>query len=93
MWWIALVVGGFIAVAIILIVLSNIKHDRGDYRDGGGKQVGGDNRSTFFMAANDRAGVLGEQTANYYLRPLLRSDEYLLANLLVPLRSGYTRKK
>ena len=33
--------------------------------------------------------MYGEKVVNYHLRPLLREDEYLLANLLLPLRNGH----
>ena len=90
MWLIALVVVAVIILIIIIaVVVSSSRNDRGDYGDGGGTQVGGGERIPFFTPANDRAGMWGEKLVNYHLRPLLREDEYLLANLLLPLRNGY----
>ena len=90
MWWIALViVAVIILIVIIVAIASSVSHDRGDYRDGGGTQVGGGERIPFFTPANERAGMWGEKLVNYHLRPLLREDEYLLANILLPLRNGH----
>lgn len=38
----------------------------------------------------ERRGAQGENCANYHLHHLLMEDEYLLTNLLLPLRNGYT---
>ena len=92
MWWIILIsilipaisVGTF----VVLIIISKIKHQHGDYNDGGGIHIGAHQRVSFFTPANDRAGIVGEKRANYHLRTLLRNDEYLLTNLLLPLRNG-----
>lgn len=90
MWWILGVVAGVILlIVIIALIASNVSHDRGDYGDGGGTQVGGGERIPFFTPANDRAGMWGEKIVNYHLRPLLREDEYLLVNLLLPLKNGH----
>lgn len=78
-----------IIVIIIIAIVSSVNHDKGDYRDGGGTQIGGSERIPFFTPANDRAGMRGEKVVNYHLRPLLRQDEYLLANLLLPLKNGH----
>ena len=88
MW--AIIVAVIIVVLIIIVaVASSVKHDRGDYKDGGGTQVGGGERIPLFTPAKDRAGMWGEKVVNYHLRPLLREDEYLLVNLLLPLKNGY----
>lgn len=82
----------FAVMLLIILIISFAawsKHDKGDYGDGGGMQVGGDQETHFFMPANDRAGIWGERIVNYHLRPLLRQDEYLLANLLLPLKNGH----
>ena len=90
MWWIALVIVVVIILIIVIVaIVSSVSHDRGDYRDGGGTQVGGGERIPFFTPANERAGMWGEKVVNYHLRPLLREDEYLLANILLPLRNGH----
>lgn len=88
MWWIIGIVIAIIVI-IIIIAISSAQHDKGDYGDGGGTQVGGGERIPFFTPANDRAGMWGEKVVNYHLRPLLKQDEYLLANLLLPLRNGH----
>lgn len=40
-------------------------------------------------AANDYAGRVAESEVNATLRELLRDDEYLLTNLLLPLKNGH----
>lgn len=89
MWWIIGIVIAIVAIIIIIVAISSSRHDKGDYGDGGGTQVGGGERIPFFTPVNDRAGIWGEKVVNYHLRPLLRQDEYLLANLLLPLRNGH----
>jgi len=94
MWWIIVVIIGVFLVCLIIGIIvstySKNKLNNGDYKDGGGRFIGGNNyHSSFFMPADDRAGKEGEYQTNYYLRPLLRNDEYILANILVPLKNGY----
>lgn len=89
MWWIPLIIVLVILVILIIIgVVTASRHDKGDYGDGGGTQIGGDNHVPFFTPANERAGIRGEHFVNYHLRPLLREDEYLLANVLLPLKNN-----
>ena len=89
MWWIAIVVVFILlAIVILLAVLSIHVHNKGDYGDGGGTYVGGANNASFFTSANEKAGVYGEQLVNYHLRPLLRADEYLLANVILSTKYG-----
>ena len=87
MWWIFAILAPIILIAIIIAIV--LSHDRGDYKDGGGTQIGGGERIPFFITANERAGMWGEKVVNYHIRPLLREDEYLLANLLLPLQNGH----
>lgn len=90
MWWIALIVVAVIMLALVAVaIVKGINHDKGDYKDGGGIQLGGDERIPFFTPANEKAGMRGERHVNYHLRPLLREDEYLLANVLLPLKNGH----
>lgn len=79
-----------IFLIVIAIYVSRLNHDKGDYRDGGGKQVGSSGQTATFANEAEVAGFQGEKFANYHLRPLLRNDEYLLTNLLIPLRNGKT---
>ena len=90
MLWIVVSIIAIILIIIIIIavVVTNFS-SRGDYGDGGGTQVGGSERIPFFTPANERAGMWGEKIVNYHLRPLLREDEYLLANILLPLKNGH----
>lgn len=89
MWWIVipivLIVIGLIVGFAVLIVYT---YNRGDYGDGGGNTIGGNNNVSFFAPKNERAGVWGENFANYHLRPLLRNDEYLMGNLLFTFKDG-----
>ena len=90
MWWIPLVaVLVLSAIPIVAVLLTNHIHNRGDYKDGGGKYVGGANNTSFFAPANEKAGNYGEKLVNYHLRPLLRADEYLLANVILKTKSGW----
>ena len=96
MWWtigiIAIIAAVVITIAIcvvIIVVCLNASPARGDYGDGGGTQVGGTEDVPFFIPANERAGMQGEKRVNYHLRPLLQKDEYLLANVLLPLKNGF----
>ena len=77
-----------ILIFLLMFFLIQRNHNKGDYNDGGGTQVGGDEEIHFFMPANDKAGIRGERTTNYHIRPLLKNDEYLMANLLFPLKNG-----
>ncbi len=90
MWqfWIVVVIA--LIVSVVLIIIIKAIHNRGDYRDGGGIQKGGSNYPSIWNSSNERAGIRGERFANYHLRPLLRSDEYLLANVLLPLKNNHT---
>lgn len=97
MWWIiAIVIGAIVVIGVIIVIVVGIvsgsdinDHYKGDYGDGGGKQIGGREHVSFFTPANDRAGIWGEEFVNYHLRPLLRNDEFLLANVLLPLKNGH----
>ena len=89
MWWIPLIIVlVIVAILAMIIVLITLLHDKGDYGDGGGTYVSGADETSFFAPANERAGAVGENQVNYYLRPLLRSDEYLLANVILKLKNG-----
>lgn len=85
---IIVVIALVILILVVAILVGTHLHERGDYRDGGGQQFGGNEKIPFFIAANDRAGMKGEKHINYDIRPLLRSDEYLLAHVLLPLKEG-----
>ena len=96
MWWIALIFPiVIILVFIIAIFISSAGDKRKDHKkDNDNNQTNVNETSTsephmFFMPANDRAGILGEQRLNYELRHLLKEDEYLLSNLLLPLKNGH----
>ena len=90
MWTIILsLLGAGLLIIVIAAVLYESNHNKGDYGDGGGTQVGGGERIPFFTPAHEKAGMMGEKIVNYHLLPLLRQDEYLLANLLIPLRNGH----
>ena len=91
-WWIPLLIIlgilGFVAVIIIIIVVVSSSNQNGDYNDGGGKQIGAPGQPTIFMSPQETKGIEGERLANFSLRKLLREDEYLLCNVLLPLKSG-----
>lgn len=90
MWVAALIIAIVLIIAIIAGALLSIHfHDKGDYGDGGGTFVGGENHTSLFTPANERAGSYGERLVNYHLRPLLRADEYLLANVILNAKNGW----
>lgn len=89
MWEMVIFISSILFIIIIFFILS-YKHKKGDYGDGGGHQVGGEEHISFFAPRNDKAGMWGERIVNYHLRLLLRNDEYLLANILLPLNNGYS---
>ena len=91
MWWIVIViivVVVFLIAFIVVFVLLAI-YGLDNHSDSSGIHIGGKEHPSHFVPANELAGILGEKTANYLLKPLLREDEYLLANVLLPLRNGY----
>ena len=59
MWWL-IIIPFVIVIALIIFLVALIiaitnAHNNGDYGDGGGAQVGGEDNIPFFMPANDRA--------------------------------------
>ena len=88
-WFFVIVFAAIIIIFLIaFFIYLLIHHDRSDYKDGGGIQIGGDEKINIFAPANDKAGIHGEKIVNEELRLLLRNDEYLLVNLLLPLKNG-----
>lgn len=77
-----------IAIIILAFFVLTSKEKKGDHNDGGGKRYGGLQHIDFFQSKQTRAGEEGEAYVNRHLRVLLRNDEYLLANLLIPLKNG-----
>lgn len=89
MWWIPLIIVlAIVAIVTVLVLLATYANNKGDYGDGGGTYIRGTDETPFFAPANERAGAIGEKQVNYYLRPLLRSDEYLLANVILKTKNG-----
>lgn len=89
MWWIPLIIVlVIVAIVAVLVLLVTYANNKGDYGDGGGTYIRGTDETPFFAPANERAGAVGEKQVNYYLRPLLRSDEYLLANVILKTKNG-----
>ena len=88
-WFFVIVFAAIIIIFLIaFFIYFLIHHDRSDYKDGGGIQIGGDEIINIFAPANDKAGIHGEKIVNEELRLLLRNDEYLLVNLLLPFKNG-----
>ena len=88
-WFFVIVFAAIIIIFLIaFFIYLLIHHDQSDYKDGGGIQIGGDEKINIFAPANDKAGIHGEKIVNEELRLLLRNDEYLLVNLLLPLKNG-----
>ncbi len=78
-WIIGIVVA--VALFIVIILLKTNKKDEHD-------QYG--QKTTLFMPLNEKRGIQGEREVNYTLLKLLKEDEYLLTNILIPLRNGRT---
>ena len=89
MWVFLLILGITIAIILIVAIISVTKKENGDYKDGGGSQLGGNERVPFFAPQNERAGLIGENIINNHLRLLLRNDEYLLTNVLLPVNGDF----
>ena len=88
-WFFVIVFAAIIIIFLIsFFIYLLIDHDRSDYKDGGGIRIGGDEIINIFAPANDKAGIHGEKIVNEELRLLLRNDEYLLVNLLLPFKNG-----
>ncbi|MFA7192545.1 MAG: nuclease-related domain-containing protein [Bacilli bacterium] len=47
-------------------------------------------QKSLFTPKNERRGIEGERIAEKYLRKILKDDEYLLKNILLPLKNGYS---
>ena len=87
----------FIIVAIILIIvfvvatiilcISLTRHY--DSSDSGGVQVGGSEEVSSSLKDDEKVGARGEIEVNHHLRQILRYDEYLLVNLLLPFHHGH----
>jgi len=88
--WILLVatVAVIVIIIIVTIIASLNNQDSYNYNDVG-TYVDDSKNIPSLTPANDRAGMRGEEVVNYHLRSLLRQDEYLLANLLLPLKNGH----
>ena len=89
MWILILIVGLILVILLILAISSIGRRDKSDYKDGGGTQLGGNGKVPFFAPQNERAGKIGENIINNHLRLLLRNDEYLLTNVLLPVNEKY----
>lgn len=81
MWRIIPIIFGVVAViaiiGIIVLISTKVKDS-------------GEARYKSRVAPNERAGKVAENVVNYHLRSLLHDDEYLLSNILIPLRNGDT---
>ena len=89
---IILTVIGIISIVAILALavvwFFNHMYDGKSKKQRGGIQIGGDERISFFSPNNEKAGKRGEKTVNHFLRLLLKEDEYILVNVLLPLKNG-----
>ena len=89
MWWIFLIVLAILILFYIVVYALIHNHKNKKENKHLGTQVGGDKKISFFLNNEDKAGIEGEKCVNYCLRRLLKEDEYLLANVLIPLKNGY----
>ena len=87
MWWIIII--SIVALTLIVSIIIGInvsKRDKDDWGDSDSDitHIGGSQKPS----PTEFAGLWGERWVNHHIRPLLRPDEYLLANVLLPLKSG-----
>ncbi len=81
MWWILIIVLSIILITSIALIFVLMKEKRGGTNN--------DFQLPHLHSASERAGLIGEKTTGFHLRRLLEEDEFLLANLLIPLRNGH----
>ena len=74
---IAIAVAAFVGIILLKIVKSGAHNHYGQ-------------KTTLVMPLNEKRGIQGEIKVNKTLRKLLKYDEYLLTNLLIPLKNGRT---
>jgi hypothetical protein len=79
------IIGGIVVLVLIILIIVLVATRSGE--SGGQDQYG--QKPHFFTPINERRGIQGERTINYYLRELIKEDEYLLTNILLPLRNGH----
>lgn len=77
------IIGIVIAVTLFIIIIFS-KPNKKDEHDQYGQET------TLFMPLNEKRGIQGEREVNRALGLLLKDDEYLLTNLIIPLRNGHT---
>lgn len=80
MGWIIGIVVAVTLFIIIILLKSNKKEEHDQYGQ----------KTTPFIPLNEKRGIQGEREVNRTLEKLLKDDEYLLTNLLIPLRNGRT---
>ena len=85
MWWVLPVIIVSVVVFSVIIVLAIVFIS--SYAEDKTKK--NNNYIPLSVRSSDFAGEWGETLANFHLRPLIRSDEYLLNNLLIPLSNGH----
>lgn len=76
-WIIGIAVAVFVFTVVLVII------SRSDSRDSAQHEKDG-------ASVTERRGVQGEKTINHSLNRLIQKDEYLLTNVLLPLRNGNT---
>ncbi len=86
MIWIIVVLVAVLFI-VLTVIISNIKNNNSD--DTGGVQVGGSEEVPSSLHDDEIAGARGEIEVNHRLRQILRYDEYLLVNLLLPSHHGH----
>lgn len=74
---------------VILVILALILAAIYSSKDRGGIHLGVKQDITYESSITDISGIRGEAEVNKALRLLLRKDEYLLTNLLVPINNKY----
>lgn len=93
MWWsiiaiiivvvLAVIIGVVIIAFLIVKAFSNIDDNPSNTR------LRQETYERLLTPSNDLAGLEGERQVNYSLRTLLKEDEYLLTNVLLPLKNGF----
>lgn len=91
MWWIVVIV---VVIILLLLVAIGFGARSAPRRDDDNHsinlpRVSNKELEPTFIPANDLAGMWGEEIVSNQLKSLLKRDEYLLTNLLIPLSNGH----
>lgn len=85
MWWIVIILIVAVAIVIPILICFGARDNKANKSNHHKSET-----TPAPVSAKDFAGEWGEEAVYYCLKPLLADDEYLLPNILLPLKNGYT---